>query len=149
MIQELEERRDLSLLIRVALPIMEIGLEGLGMVRESKPGKTELAIPENGQWVKLMVKENSFTWTETCTREIGVMTGQMATECTSIRMELVMKETGEMISSTAKESKRGMTAADTQGTTWMARSTVLGTTNGPMGPKDSEEHGLYFKFNLI
>jgi len=56
----LRERRELLILSRLELPMMENGLVGSEMALEFKNGQMVLSMKVNGKIIELMEKESSF-----------------------------------------------------------------------------------------
>ena len=65
-------------------------------------------------------------------KEIGQMTRRMATVPTSTQMELVIKDTGRMISSTVLELNHGSMAHSTKECIALVASMALALINGVM-----------------
>ena len=80
---------------------------------ESKSGQTAHCTKASGWKVKLTVKVDSFTPTETFTRASGKTTKHTERECTDILTEQFIKAIGTKTNSTAKEKRLGLTNLNT------------------------------------
>jgi hypothetical protein len=94
-------RKDLLILIRLGLCILESGKEGLEMGLENKCGLMMRGILENGKKIERMGKESLSILMETFMKASGLMTKLMARAFTIMSMGRSMRETGKMTSNMA------------------------------------------------
>ena len=102
------------------------------MGTEFKFGLTERGTRANGDAIRPMVRASSGMWMVTCLTESGRTIKRTAMECTHIRMELSMKDTGRMTYKMDGAWKPGLMGPSMRDTTKRARSTEMAPIRGMM-----------------
>ena len=94
----------------------------LKMVMDNKSGPTVRNMKVIGRMIKLMVEDASFMLMATSTMEIGSTIKPMDRAAMYTLTEPPIKENGEMINNTARESKHGLMGLNMMENTLKAKS---------------------------
>jgi hypothetical protein len=130
----LDLRRDLLLLMLMALSTLANGKEMSGMAMAFKNGQMDLDMRVTGEMTKLMDLALSIKKMEIFTREIGRTTWYTDMESTKISMGLIMKAVGNMMFNTVTVRKFGQITPNMKATTTKDRSMAPVSINGLIDP---------------